>query len=179
MSDAFLEKQFREIGIRQGWWDTKDPVVLAVSGGGDSIAFRGEPLTKLGVFAIRQGPILHHNLQAVIKGEPLQTFHPQPVFLYILNLGTYEGLAIWGPLVWEGANAWKLKDYIDRKFMKLYQYPEDEPGEVKAYFDRLTQEDLADVGRGITSLEERTAEVDVPGEGDTPSPAISSSVAES
>ena len=38
MSDAFLEKQFREIGIRQGWWDTKDPVVLAGSGGGDSIA---------------------------------------------------------------------------------------------------------------------------------------------
>ena len=38
ISDAFLEKQFREIGIRQGWWDTKDPVVLAVSGGGDSIA---------------------------------------------------------------------------------------------------------------------------------------------
>ena len=38
LSDAFLGKQFREVGIRQGWWDMKDPVVLAVSGGGDSMA---------------------------------------------------------------------------------------------------------------------------------------------
>ena len=38
MSDAYLEKEFRSAGIRQGWWGARDPMVLAVSGGGDSVA---------------------------------------------------------------------------------------------------------------------------------------------
>ncbi len=147
---------FRKSGLRtgpdDGLWineylqSVTDPRIF---GGGDSVAFQGEALTRLGVFAIRQGPVLFHNLQAFLKSEPMQEFKPQPVFLYILNLGNHEGLAIWGPLVWSGKSAWKLKDYIDVKFMKLFQYPEDEPGEVKAYFDRLSADDLADVGSGI------------------------------
>lgn len=147
---------FRESGLKvahdDGLWineylqSVTDPRIF---GGGDSVAFKGEPLTRLGVFAIRQGPVLFHNLQAFLRGEPMREFKPQPVFLYILNLGNYEGLAIWGPLVWQGKGAWKLKDYIDVKFMKEYQYPEDEPGEVKAYFERLSREDVADVGVGI------------------------------
>ena len=115
-------------------------------GGGDSVAFRGEPLTRLGVFAIRQGPLIFRNIQALLKGEPLEKFEPQSKFLYVLNLGNYEGLAIRGSLVWRGKYAWSLKNYIDVKFMRQFQYPEDEPGEVKAYFDRLAAEDLEDVG---------------------------------
>lgn len=151
---------FRESGLatdkNDGLWvnhylqSISDPRVF---GGGDSVALRGEPLPKLGVFAIRQGPVLYHNLQAIINGEPLQNFRPQSVFLYVLNLGTHEGLAVWGPLVWSGRSAWKLKDYIDRKFMRLYQYPEDKEGEVRDYFERLSEEELADVGRGIGPLE--------------------------
>lgn len=147
---------FRESGLRtgpdDGLWineylqSVTDPRIF---GGGDSVAFQGEALTRLGVFAIRQGPVIFHNLQAFLEGGQMQEFKPQPVFLYILNLGNHEGLAIWGPLVWSGKNAWRLKDYIDVKFMKLFQYPEDEPGEVKAYFERLSAEDVADVGTGI------------------------------
>ncbi len=131
-------------------------------GGGDSVAFRGEPLTRLGVFAIRQGPLIFRNVQALLKGEPLEKFEPQTRFLYILNLGNYEGLAIWGPLVWRGRYAWKLKNYIDTKFMRQFQYPEDEPGEVKAYFDRLATGDLEDIGVGIPGLEERTRGIEDP-----------------
>lgn len=121
-------------------------------GGGDSVVFRGEALPRLGVFAIRQAPVLFHNLQAVLRGEPLKRFKPQSNFLYILNLGNYEGLAIYGPLVWRGALTWKLKEYIDVKFMKEFQYPEDEPGEVRAYFDRLSAEDMEDLGVGVGRL---------------------------
>lgn len=147
---------FRESGLRvahdDGLWineylqSVTDPRIF---GGGDSVSFKGEPLTRLGVFAIRQGPVLFHNLQAFLKGEPMQRFEPQTKFLYILNLGNHEGLAIWGSFVHMGKWAWTLKNYIDVKFMKQFQYPEDRPGEVKEYFARLTEEDARDVGQGI------------------------------
>ena len=119
-----------------------------IFGGGDSGAFRGEALAKLGVFAIRQGPVLFHNIRAALSGEPMQEFRPQKYYLYALNLGDGTGLAIYGPLVWRGAAAWKLKSYIDRKFIKEYRYPEDEPGEARAYFERLRAE-------GVTSAYRR------------------------
>jgi len=38
ISDHLLRKRLEEAGRKQGWWDTEKPVVLAVSGGSDSIA---------------------------------------------------------------------------------------------------------------------------------------------
>ena len=87
-----------------------------IFGGGDAISYRGIGLPKLGVFAIRQGPVLYHNLQAVLRGEPLRGYEPRKRFLYVLNLGDGTGLAVYGPLVWRGRLAWRLKDYIDRRF---------------------------------------------------------------
>ncbi|MGI9049400.1 MAG: NAD(P)/FAD-dependent oxidoreductase [Rubrobacteraceae bacterium] len=89
-------------------------------GGGDSVCFRGEALPRLGVFAIRQGPVLFHNLQAVLKGEPLQTFEPQKRYLYILNFGDGSGLGIYGSLTWRGRSAMWLKNKIDKRFMAGY-----------------------------------------------------------
>jgi tRNA(Ile)-lysidine synthase len=37
-SDATLFSVFREIGVRQGWWHSHAPLVVAVSGGADSVA---------------------------------------------------------------------------------------------------------------------------------------------
>lgn len=135
---------FRESGLAtgddDGLWVNRylqsisDPRIF---GGGDSISFRGESLTRLGVFAIRQGPILFHNLKAYLEGDPLKEFKPQKTYLYVLNLGNGTGLAIYGPLVWQSRLAWKLKSYIDTKFVREYQYPEDEPGEARAYLERL------------------------------------------
>ena len=89
-----------------------------IFGGGDAVSYRGlGGLPKLGVFAIRQGPVLFHNLRAVLRGEPLRAYKPQERFLYVLNLGDGTGLAVYGSLVWRGRLAWKLKSYIDRRFM--------------------------------------------------------------
>ena len=92
-------------------------------GGGDSISFRGGILPRLGVFATRQGPILFHNLNATLRDEPLKSFEPQKRYLYILELGDDTGLAIYGPLVWKGRSASRLKHYIDKRFMKQYIIP--------------------------------------------------------
>ena len=91
-----------------------------IFGGGDAICFRGESLPRLGVFAIRQGPVLYHNIRATLRGEALGEFEPQRRFLYILNLADDTGLAIYGSLVWRGRSAWRLKRAIDKRFIRQY-----------------------------------------------------------
>ena len=91
-----------------------------VFGGGDSVSFRGRGLPKLGVFAIRQGPVLYRNLRSSLEGEPLAVFTPQKRYLYVLELGDGTGLAVYGPLVWRGRLAARLKHRIDRRFMAEY-----------------------------------------------------------
>ncbi len=91
-----------------------------VFGGGDSVSFRGEALPRLGVFGVRQGPVLFHNLLAALRGEPLREFKPQGRYLYVLNLGDGTGLAVYGPLAWRGRSAMKLKHAIDRRFVRRY-----------------------------------------------------------
>ena len=88
---------------------------------GDCIRLEGHRLPKLGVFGVRQAPVLLHNLRAFLQGRPLQTFRPQPRCLAILNLGDGRGLALWGPLHWQGQLSLRLKDAIDRRFLARYR----------------------------------------------------------
>ena len=88
-------------------------------GGGDSVAFRGESLPRLGVFAVRQAPVLFHNLQAALRGDPLKPYTPQRRYLYILNLGDGTALAVYGPLVYRGRAALALKHRIDSRFVDV------------------------------------------------------------
>jgi NADH dehydrogenase FAD-containing subunit len=92
-----------------------------VFGGGDCVAYRERPLAKVGVYAIREAPVLYHNLLATLEGRPLRRFRPQRRFLLILNLGDGTGLATWGGLHWQGRIAFLLKDRIDRMFLREYR----------------------------------------------------------
>ena len=91
-----------------------------IFGGGDSISFRGEALPRLGVFGIRQGPVLFRNLLAALDGRPLEEYTPQKHYLYILNFGDGAGLAVYGAFSWRGRWAMSLKHAIDRSFMRRY-----------------------------------------------------------
>ena len=88
---------------------------------GDCLHFAPKPLAKIGVFAVREAPILVHNLLAFLAGSPLRTFTPQDVFLSILNLGNRRALAYRGNLVWSGRLVWWLKDRIDRQWLAMYR----------------------------------------------------------
>lgn len=90
-------------------------------GGGDCISLQGRPLAKVGVYAVRQNPILHANLLAALEGRKLVSFKPQPRYMLILNLGNRRGLLCKGPWVWEGRLPFLFKDWIDRRFMKAFQ----------------------------------------------------------
>jgi NADH dehydrogenase FAD-containing subunit len=93
-----------------------------IFGGGDCITLRGQKLDRVGVYAVRQNPVLAHNLLATLEGTPLNEFDPgSPNYIQILNM--CDGTAIFrkGNLVRSGKAAYRLKDWIDRRFMRKYQ----------------------------------------------------------
>jgi len=95
-----------------------DPRVFAV---GDCACFVPRPLPRVGVFAVRQAPVLMDNLVATLLGRPLRPFEPQRHYLLILNLGDGRGLATRGSLYWRGRFAFWLKDWLDRRFLDRYR----------------------------------------------------------
>lgn len=90
-------------------------------GGGDCISLQGKPLAKVGVYAVRQNPILHANLLAALEERPLVSFKPQSRYMLILNLGNHRGIMSKGRWAWEGRLPFLFKDWIDRRFMNTYQ----------------------------------------------------------
>jgi NADH dehydrogenase FAD-containing subunit len=90
-------------------------------GGGDCISFAERPLAKVGVYAVRQNPILYHNLLAALEGREMKTFMPQKDYMLIFNMGNGRGILWKKNFVWEGRLPFLLKDYIDRKFMRKFQ----------------------------------------------------------
>jgi NADH dehydrogenase FAD-containing subunit len=102
----------------------RSPAEPRVFGGGDCIAFQARELANVGVYAIREAPILCHNLLATLQGQPLRRFRPQRRFLLVLNLGDGTGLLTWGPFYWHSRVAFWIKDRIDRAFLRAYQLPQ-------------------------------------------------------
>lgn len=98
----------------------RSPTDEGVYGGGDCIAVEGCKLPKIGVYAIRQAPVLWHNLLASLEGRQPRAFRPQSQYLWIMNLGDGTGLAVRGALWWQGRSAFWLKDWIDRRFLRSY-----------------------------------------------------------
>jgi NADH dehydrogenase FAD-containing subunit len=90
-------------------------------GGGDCITLDGTPLERVGVYAVRQNRLLHRNLLAFLEGRPLRRFDPGGVFLTILNMGDGSGIFRRKEVVWDGPFAFRLKDAIDRRFMRKFQ----------------------------------------------------------
>ncbi len=92
------------------------PTVFAV---GDCAEW-ATPLPKAGVFAVRMGPVLAHNLRAALGQGALQAYQPQRRFLALLSTADARAIATWGPLGAEGAWAWRWKDHIDRRFLNRF-----------------------------------------------------------
>jgi NADH dehydrogenase FAD-containing subunit len=92
-----------------------------IFGGGDCIYFEDQPLDKVGVYAVRQNPVLLHNISARLDGGDLMPFDPGGDYLLIFNLGGGVGVLKKRWLEFGGRPAFVIKDYIDRKFMKEFQ----------------------------------------------------------
>jgi len=92
-----------------------------IFGGGDCIYFEDQPLDKVGVYAVRQNPILYHNLMASLEKTGFKSFYPGGDYLLVFNMGDGTGVLRKKWLLFDGRLAFVIKDYIDRKFMKKFQ----------------------------------------------------------
>lgn len=92
-----------------------------IFGGGDCISVQGKKVDRVGVYAVRQAPILFHNLQKSLEGEPLEIFEPQKKYLLIFNMGDGTGIFVRGSFVWEGKPAFMFKNYLDTNFMSRFK----------------------------------------------------------
>jgi pyridine nucleotide-disulfide oxidoreductase family protein len=75
---------------------------------------------KSGVYAVRAGPVLAHNLRAYCETRGLMHWTPQARALYLISTGDRHALATWGAWAWSGRWAWRWKDRIDRQFMRRF-----------------------------------------------------------
>jgi len=92
-----------------------------IFGGGDCIHFTPAPLDKVGVYAVRQNQVLLNNLLAFLAGQKLQPFNPGGDYLLIYNLGGGQGIFKKGILRFSGSLAFRIKDYIDRRFIRRFK----------------------------------------------------------
>ncbi len=89
---------------------------------GDCASLTAYPHTpKAGVYAVRQGPVLWDSLAARLYGRPAPRYRPQASFLSILNTADGRALLRYKRLVSHSRPAWRLKDWIDRRFVARYR----------------------------------------------------------
>ena len=102
---------------------TSHPEVFAV---GDGAAW-AQPLPKAGVYAVRMGPVLSHNLRAALGEGRLHTHVPQRRHLALLATGDGRAIASWGAFSAQGPRIgrllWRWKDRIDRAFIARFSVP--------------------------------------------------------
>ena len=88
---------------------------------GDCATLAGHPDTaKAGVYAVRQAPVLWRSLLASVRGGATPHYSPQSGFLSLLNTGDGRALLSWRGLVAHSRWAFRLKDRIDRRFLRRY-----------------------------------------------------------
>jgi len=87
---------------------------------GDCAALEGNPRPKAGVWAVRAGASLAENLHRTARRKSLTWWRPQQDALVILGLGAGKAVAWRNGLAVQGHKAWWLKDYIDRRWMRMY-----------------------------------------------------------
>ncbi len=92
----------------------------AVFAAGDMIAFQPGAIPRSGVYAVRAGPVLAHNIRASLTGRRLRRYRPQAAALAIVSDGRRRAVLTRSGVTLEGAWAWRLKDWIDRRWMATY-----------------------------------------------------------
>ena len=87
---------------------------------GDIASIDGHAPPKSGVYAVRAGRPLAGNLRRMLEGRPLIAYRPQREALYLISTGERYALGARNGFTFEGRWVWKLKDFIDRRFMARF-----------------------------------------------------------
>ena len=97
---------------------------------GDAATIQGQPRPKSGVYAVRQGKILAENLRRYATGRKLKTYFPQRQALALISMGNHEAIATRGEWFFSGKQMWRLKDFIDRRFVEKFSKLPEMPAEL-------------------------------------------------
>jgi selenide,water dikinase len=84
------------------------------------IASLADPRPKSGVFAVRQGPYLAHNLRCAVTTGNFKAYKPQKNFLGLITTGDKYAVASQGQWSFQSQWLWQIKDWIDRRFMDKF-----------------------------------------------------------
>lgn len=87
-----------------------------VFGAGDCVQLQEGRLEKVGVYAVRETPILLQNLLGYLNRGSPSTFAGTGRYMLLFNLGTDRGVFVRGRVSAAGRAAMALKDRIDRTF---------------------------------------------------------------
>ncbi len=89
---------------------------------GDACSLENNFRPKSGVMAVRQGEILKENIFYKLTGRPLIKFRPQKNWLYLI--GTHKNYALLNYffLSFHGRWCWKLKKWIDKRFINKFKF---------------------------------------------------------
>ncbi|MEP2921267.1 FAD-dependent oxidoreductase [Sulfitobacter sp.] len=87
---------------------------------GDCAHMTYNPRPKAGVYAVRQAPVLLRNLRNALAGAPLSHYDPQADYLKLVSLGGKRAFGEKMGIGLAGSLVWRLKDKIDRDFMKQF-----------------------------------------------------------
>lgn len=93
---------------------------------GDIAGMDGNPRPKSGVFAVRQGPVLAENLRRAACDRALKKYDPQKNFLSLISTGERHAVASRGRFAAQGAWIWRVKNWIDRRFMRKFEVDADQ-----------------------------------------------------
>ena len=98
--------------------------------GGDCAGFvSGQHVPRAGVYAVREAPVLIHNVRArLARSTALRRYRAQSAYLALMNAGDGTALGVWRGLAVEGRALLRLKDRIDRRFMRRFPTPGSERG---------------------------------------------------
>ena len=97
---------------------------------GDIASVDNQRREKSGVFAVRQGPALAENLRNSLFGRPLRPYRAQQKFLGLISTGDQYAIASRGNWSLAGRRVWRIKDWIDRRFMRRFSELPDMAGEL-------------------------------------------------
>lgn len=87
---------------------------------GDCARFEPGALPKAGVYAVRMGRVLAHNLRAALEGGQPEAYRPQLRHLVLLGTGDGRAIASRGHFGFSGAWVWRWKTHLDRKFLRRF-----------------------------------------------------------
>ncbi|HET6880218.1 MAG TPA: selenide, water dikinase SelD [Pirellulales bacterium] len=87
---------------------------------GDSATCPAHPRPKAGVYAVRQGPFLWENVRRQLNGQPLVEYRPQGDFLSLMATGDGRAILSYKGLAAHARWCWRVKDYIDGRFIDKY-----------------------------------------------------------